>query len=369
MSAEASSNAVSGSNSNASTYGSLGGASDDYFGSSYGVFGRSGTGNGVTAYSTTSKGAGLSAVNSGGGYAVFATANGSGAVGVYGTNGSNGDGVEGVSVNGFGVHGVSTNSEAIDGRSTNAIAVYGYTSANPTVDNSDDAKPPVYALFPAVEGDSVSGYSGKMGISFTLSQPFDNIPPGIGVYGYSPYDDFDNSGGNTGTDNDTYAGYFDGAVEVTNNLAVDGDLIVNGNTYDVIDHPLNPANEYLMKASVASNQPENIYNGNAITDANGSAVVILPSYVQAINKDFRYQLTVIGQFAQAIIGTEIAGNRFTILTDKPNVKVSWQVTGIGNDKAEQAHPFQAEVQKSDADHGRYLNPASWGQPESSAIVL
>ncbi len=122
-----------------------------------------------------------------------------------------------------------------------------------------------------------------------------------------------------------------------------------------------------MKASVASNQPENIYSGNATTDADGDAVVTLPNYVQAINKDFRYQLTVIGQFAQAIIGTEIANNQFTIRTDKPNVKVSWQVTGIGNDKAEQAHPFQAEVPKSDANRGRYLDPASWGQPESSAV--
>ena len=45
----------------------------------------------------------------------------------------------------------------------------------------------------------------------------------------------------------------------------------------------------------------NIYNGNVITDANGEAVVALPEWFEALNRDFRYQLTVIGQFAQAIV--------------------------------------------------------------------
>jgi hypothetical protein len=41
-----------------------------------------------------------------------------------------------------------------------------------------------------------------------------------------------------------------------------------------------------------------------------------------LNRDFRYQLTVIGTFAQAIVVTEIANGSFSIKTDKPNVKVS-----------------------------------------------
>ena len=45
----------------------------------------------------------------------------------------------------------------------------------------------------------------------------------------------------------------------------------------------------------------NIYNGNITTDANGEATVALPAYFAVLNKDFRYQLTVIGQFAQAIV--------------------------------------------------------------------
>jgi hypothetical protein len=32
-------------------------------------------------------------------------------------------------------------------------------------------------------------------------------------------------------------------------------------------------------------------------------MVSLPEWFEALNTDFRYQLTVIGQFAQAIVGT------------------------------------------------------------------
>jgi hypothetical protein len=73
----------------------------------------------------------------------------------------------------------------------------------------------------------------------------------------------------------------------------------------------------------------NIYNGNVVTDGNGDAVVQLPDWFEALNRDFRYQLTVIGQFARAIVASEVSKQRFTIKTDQPNVKVSWQVTAFG----------------------------------------
>ena len=37
-----------------------------------------------------------------------------------------------------------------------------------------------------------------------------------------------------------------------------------------------------------------VYNGNVVLDANGAATVEMPSYFEALNKDFRYQLTPIG---------------------------------------------------------------------------
>jgi len=82
----------------------------------------------------------------------------------------------------------------------------------------------------------------------------------------------------------------------------------------------------------------------------------LPSYFEALNQDFRYQLTVIGQFAQAIVAREIANNRFTIQTDKPAVKVSWQVTGIRHDAYAEAHRVQVEEEKPASERGTYLHP-------------
>jgi hypothetical protein len=95
--------------------------------------------------------------------------------------------------------------------------------------------------------------------------------------------------------------------------------------------------------------------------------VDLPSYFGAENKDFKYQLTVIGQFAQAIIGKEISSNQFEIMTDKPNVKVSWQVTGVRQDAYANAHRIVPEVQKESKNIGRYLHPVELGKSKNLAI--
>src|SRR5262249_21488368 len=98
-----------------------------------------------------------------------------------------------------------------------------------------------------------------------------------------------------------------------------------------IDHPLDPENKYLSHAFVESPDMMNIYNGNVTTDANGDALVQLPEYFEALNRDFRYQLTPIGTFAKSIVAEKITDNHFRIKTSVPNVEVSWQVTGIRQD--------------------------------------
>ena len=95
----------------------------------------------------------------------------------------------------------------------------------------------------------------------------------------------------------------------------------------------------------------NIYNGNIKTDENGYATVTMPDYFTALNMDFRYQLTAMGTFAQAIIKEKLADNKFVIQTDKPNVEVSWQVTGIRNDTYAKENRVQVEVNK-DRSHER-----------------
>ena len=46
----------------------------------------------------------------------------------------------------------------------------------------------------------------------------------------------------------------------------------------------------------------------------------LPEWFEALNTDFRYQLTVIGQFAQAIVARKIENNQFQIRTNTSNEK-------------------------------------------------
>lgn len=121
-----------------------------------------------------------------------------------------------------------------------------------------------------------------------------------------------------------------------------------------IDHPLDPDNKYLYHSFVESPDMMNVYNGNITTGSNGEATVELPSYFNALNKDFRYQLTVIGTFAQAIVLEEIAGNSFKIKTDQPNVKVSWQVTGVRNDDFAKARRMKVEVEKEEEMKGKRL---------------
>ncbi len=107
-----------------------------------------------------------------------------------------------------------------------------------------------------------------------------------------------------------------------------GNLVASSKSFK-IDHPLDPENKYLQHTSVESSEMMNIYNGNVVTNSIGEAKVNLPDWFQALNKDFRYQLTVIGEFAQAIISEEINDNKFNIKTNEPNVKVSWQITVLG----------------------------------------
>jgi len=159
-----------------------------------------------------------------------------------------------------------------------------------------------------------------------------------------------------------YAAFFDGDVDV------DGNLSKAGGSFK-IDHPLDPANKYLYHSFVESPDMMNIYNGNATTDAQGGAVVQLPEWFETLNRDFRYQLTVMGQFAQAIVASKVANHQFTIKTDKPNVEVSWQVTGIRQDAWANAHRIPVEVAKAPADRGLYLHPELFGAPAEKSIAL
>jgi hypothetical protein len=161
-------------------------------------------------------------------------------------------------------------------------------------------------------------------------------------------------------------GNSDALVASSSGVNVVGTLSKGGGSFK-IDHPLDPANKYLYHSFVESPDMKNMYDGNVTTDAAGLATVTLPDWFEALNRDFRYQLTVIGQFAQAIVASKVANNQFRIQTDKPNVEVSWQVTGIRQDAFANANRIPVEAEKAPADRGRYLYPEAIGQPASARI--
>ena len=152
-----------------------------------------------------------------------------------------------------------------------------------------------------------------------------------------------------------------------------GDVTINGRLRAsvksfVIDHPLDPANKYLSHSSVESPDLMNIYSGEAVTDSEGNATIALPDYFEALNCDFRYQLTVIGKFAQAIVAHRIENNRFTIKSDQPDVKVSWQVTGIRQDASARALPTRVEEEKPATERGLFLHPEHYGHSKERGIA-
>lgn len=75
----------------------------------------------------------------------------------------------------------------------------------------------------------------------------------------------------------------------------------------------------------------------------------------------------IGKLAQAIVAEEVTDSRFSIRTDKPNIRVSWQVTGIRQDAWANARRAEAESEKPEGERGRYLTPTENDQPATTGI--
>ena len=133
-----------------------------------------------------------------------------------------------------------------------------------------------------------------------------------------------------------------------------------------IDHPLDRRNKYLYHSFVESPDMMNIYNGNVVTDGHGFVTVVLPEWFQALNRDFRYQLTVLDEmdtdeFVQAKIVRKISGNSFTIRTSNPDTEVSWQVTGIRKDAYAEKHRIPVEEEKPAEEKGTCLHPEACGE--------
>ncbi len=155
---------------------------------------------------------------------------------------------------------------------------------------------------------------------------------------------------------------------VNSNLNVTGTLSKGSGSFK-IDHPLDPQNKFLYHSFVESPDMMNIYNGVATLDARGQAWIQMPDWFEALNMDFRYQLTAMGGPAPNLyIAREIEGNRFKIAGGRARGKVSWQVTGIRHDAYASAHRISVEEAKPAAERGKYLYPDLFAQPEPKSAV-
>ncbi len=260
-----------------------------------------------------------------------------GAAAVYGEQGPGGSGASPAFPSG------------VWGDSAVGVGVFG-SSANTTAHGYD------YGVF----GEGVLGVEGSGTVvgdngsgTFSYGVEGDSYQQGalrIGVFGYA-------SGGTT-----NYAGYFFGDVHV------DGTLSKLGGSFK-IDDPLDPANRYLSHSFVESPDMKNVYDGVETLGPSGTATVALPAWFQALNRDFRYQLTAIGTAQPGLfISREVENNSFTIAGGVPGARVSWQVTGIRHDAWANAHRIPVEQDKLGSEKGRYLAPLEHGQPAEKAIV-
>src|ERR1700723_3542481 len=194
-----------------------------------------------------------------------------------------------------------------------------------------------------VSGSGTGVYGQTFGNAIGVAGEASNNSGGVGVYGYT-----------------SYAGHFDG------NVFVNGNLSKNGGSFK-IDHPLDPSNQYLYHSFVESPDMKNMCDGVVALDASGEAMITLSEWFDALNRDFRYQLTCVGGFAPVYVAEEIANNQFKISGGRPGLKVSWQVTGIRQDAWANAHRIPVEELKSEEERGTYLHPELFGAPKEAGL--
>jgi len=151
---------------------------------------------------------------------------------------------------------------------------------------------------------------------------------------------FPNAGGNHPSGS---VGVVDGngttvaAIRDTGEMRLFGDLEVSG-TVEASNISLKRTDP-IAKGTVSHNlvagpEPMNQYSGNVFLNGRGEAWVNLPDYCQALNSDFRHQLTPIGTSAPNLyVAQKIEDNRFKIAGGQPNMEVSWMVMGVCTESA------------------------------------
>ncbi|HTI30202.1 MAG TPA: hypothetical protein VL687_07585 [Methylomirabilota bacterium] len=337
-------------------------------GSGAGVHAFGGANHGVLAETTSNAKNAVRAIGANG-TAIFGSATqvgvqGEGYVGVSGTIGSAsffargvvGDG--GTGTDNVGVYGTVNNGTGVgvsgvnSANSNKSFGVLGHTAG--TTGFSSTTNPGSSGVVGTDNGGSNST-QGVFGVSTSTH--------GSGLHGRVTQNNA-SAYGVWGHDNGNATSY---AIFGNGQGAVTGAFSKASGTFK-IDHPLDPANKYLQHSFVESPDMMNIYNGIATLAADGTATVTLPDWFGALNASFRYQLTAIGKSAPGLfISAVVKDNRFSIAGGAAGQDVSWQVTGIRQDKWAKAHPVEVELVKQGAERGRYLHAKEHGKAASMAI--
>jgi len=264
---------------------------------------------------------------------------------------------------GYGVYATGTKF-GLRSESASGQGVYGHSGGNSGVVGESTYSDGILGL---AHGGSIAGVTGQNDAAFGYGvRGVASSALGIGVFG-------------SGVSRGVY-GFSDGGIAVYGRApsgyagVFDGNVEINGTCFGCagaalkIDHPLDPAHTYLQHSTVVSPRMKDVYDGVVTTNQKGFATVKLPRYFQALNRSFRYQLTIVGTRGwNARVIKEIAHNRFTIQSDRPRVKVSWLVTGIRHDRYANAHRIQVVLPKAKNDQGKYLHPELYGKSKSKAI--
>jgi hypothetical protein len=316
-------------------------------GTTYGVYGRSNSTDGTGVYGYTSASSG----DTYGGY--FQSASDSG-VAVYGkasnASGAGADGTYGgyfecAANKGAAVYGKASNASGTGyggyfETASNGIPLLGYATNSASL-------VAVAGIYYGTNGSAVEGEANAFSGSARGVSGYTNSPSGYGVFGAATQPGVNN-----------YGVYFENGLAGTGTKAFQ------------MDHPLDPENFYLNHYCTEGPEPLNAYSGNIMTDAGGYATVVLPDYFEEINRDFRYQLTVIDDsedFVQAKVAREVENNQFVIRTSKPLVEVSWRVEAVRNDAWVRAYGAPVEVEKPEELKGKYLSPELYGKPAELGI--
>lgn len=237
----------------------------------------------------------------------------------------------------------------------------GLDNVGPILPHSDSVNSTgaLFTIANAGSGAGIVGRSGNATASTSYGVGGTNTTTGsFGTLGYNRYGVYGYQSSNASS---THAGYFAGDVRVTGSL-------INAATRSMIDHPLDPQNKYLTLAAVESSVRLTVYTGNVTLDVNGEAWVEMPDWFEALNGDFRYQLTAIGAPGPNLyIAEKIAGNRFKIAGGAPNMEVSWQVTAERQDAYAMANPLTVETEKPLEEKGLYANPEAFGLTRAEGL--